>query len=107
MIGVPPTVMPEGSIPGNGHTIHLQLRRPNAGWTAHLSHSKLLSAINRAGSPALLGLVIALAVCSLWKDPSHLPQEPQCVSCSLDRGWALAQDQQEAEEEEEEDSQKA
>ena len=26
MTGVPPTVMPKGSIPGNGHTVHLQLR---------------------------------------------------------------------------------
>ena len=47
--------------------------------------------------------MIALAVCSLWKDPSHLPQEPHHVSSSSDKGWALARGQQEAEEEEEEE----
>ena len=56
MTSVPPTVMPEGGIPRNGHTVHLQLGRLSAGWTAHLSHRKLLLAINRVGSPALLVL---------------------------------------------------
>ena len=32
MASVPPTVMPEGSIPGNGHIVYLQLKRPSAGW---------------------------------------------------------------------------
>ena len=56
MTGVHPAVMPEGSISDNGHTVHLQLRRPSAGWTAHLSHRKLISVINKAGSPAPLVL---------------------------------------------------
>ena len=56
MASVPPTVMPEGSIPGNGHTVYLQLRRPSVGWMTHLSHRKLLSAINRVGPPAPLVL---------------------------------------------------
>ena len=43
MTGVPPTVMSEGGIIRNGHTVHLQLGRPSEGWTAHLSHMKLLS----------------------------------------------------------------
>ena len=43
------------------------------------------------------------ATCFLWKGPSPLPQEPQCASSSLNRGWALARGQQKAEEEEEEE----
>ena len=56
MASVPPTVMPEGSIPGNRHTVYLQLRRPSVGWMTHLSHRKLLSAINIVGPPAPLVL---------------------------------------------------
>ena len=51
-----PTVMPEGGIPGNGCTVHLQLRRPSASWTVHLSHMKLFSAINEAEPLASLVL---------------------------------------------------
>ena len=56
MTGMPPTVMPEGGIIRDGYTVHLQLGRPSAGWTAHLGHKKLLSAINRVGSLASLVL---------------------------------------------------
>ena len=48
--------------------------------------------------------MIAWAVCFLWKGPSHLPQEPQCVSSSSDQGWALSRGQQGAKEKEEGDS---
>ena len=56
MTGVPPTIMPEGGIIHDGHTIHLQLGRPSADWSAHLSHMRLLLAINRVGPPAPLVL---------------------------------------------------
>ena len=60
MTCMPPTVMPEGGIPGNGCTIHLQLKRPSASWMAHLSHRKLLSAVNRVGSPSSLVLCLPM-----------------------------------------------
>ena len=53
---MPPMVMSKGGILGNGCTVHFQLRRPSASWTAHLSHRKLLSAVNGAGPPASLVL---------------------------------------------------
>ena len=56
MTCMPPTVMPEGGILGNECTVHLQLRRPSASWTAHLSHKKLFSAVNETGPPASLVL---------------------------------------------------
>ena len=57
---MPPTVMPEGGILGNGGTVHLQLRRLSVSWTAHLSHGKLLSAVNRVEPPASLVLCLPL-----------------------------------------------
>ena len=54
MTGVPPTVMPKGGIIRDRYTVHLQLRRLSAGWSAHLSHRRLLSAINRVGPSASL-----------------------------------------------------
>ena len=67
MTYVPPMVMPEGGISGNGCTIHLKLRRPNASWTAHLSHRKLLSAVNRVGLPASLVLCMPLLLASFGR----------------------------------------
>ena len=46
---VPTATMPEGGIIRNRHTVHLQLGRPSAGWTAHLGYRRLLSAIHRVG----------------------------------------------------------
>ena len=46
---VPTATMPEGGIIRNRHTVHLQLGRPSAGWTTHLGHRRLLSAIHRVG----------------------------------------------------------
>ena len=56
MASMPPKVMLEGRIPGNGYTVYLQLRRPSMGWMTQLSHRKLLSAINRVRPPAPLVL---------------------------------------------------
>ena len=65
MTCVPPTVMPEGGIPGNGCTVHLQLRRLSASWTAHLSHRKLV--VNRVGPPASLVLCVPLLLTSFGR----------------------------------------
>ena len=54
--GVPTTIMPEGGIIHNRHTVHLQLGRLSADWTAHLGHRRLLSAIHRIGPFILLVL---------------------------------------------------
>ena len=53
---VPPAVMPKGGVIRNWHTVYLQLGRLSAGWSVHLSHRRLLSAINRVRSPAPLVL---------------------------------------------------
>ena len=54
--GVPPAVMSKGGVIRNWHTVYVQLGRPNAGWLAHLSHRRLILAINRVGPPAPLVL---------------------------------------------------
>ena len=55
---MPIAIMPEGGIIHNRDTVHLQLGRSSADWTAHLSHRRLLSAIHRIGPsvPLVLGL---------------------------------------------------
>ena len=101
---VPPAVMPKGGIIRNWHTVYLQLGRPSVGVVGALEPQEAPLGYQQSWTSCFFGPVIAWAACFLWKGPSHLPQEPQCVSSSLDQGWALARDQQEAEEEEEEDS---
>ena len=64
---MPLTVMPEGGVPGNGCTVHLQLRRPSASWTVHLSHRKLFSAVNGARPPASLILCLPLLFASFGR----------------------------------------
>ena len=60
---VPPAIMPEGGIIRNRHTVHLQLGRPSTGWTAHLGHRRLFSAIHkiRPSVPLVLRLPGLLA----------------------------------------------
>ena len=64
---MPPTVMPEGGILGNGCIVRLQLRRPSASWTAHLSHRKLLSVVNKVRPPASLVLCLPLLFASFGR----------------------------------------
>ena len=67
MTCMPPVVMSNGGIPGNGDTIHLQFRRPYARWTAHLSHGRIFSAFNRVGPPTSSVLGHPLLFVSLWR----------------------------------------
>ena len=71
MTGVPPAIMPKGGIIRNWHAVHLQLGRPSAGWTSHLSHRKLLSAINGGGPLAPLVLRLSRLLASFGR--GHLP----------------------------------
>ena len=67
MTYMPPVVMSNGGIPGNGDTIHFQFGRPYARWTAHLSHGRIFPAFNRVGSPTSLVLRLPLLFVSLWR----------------------------------------
>ena len=67
MTCMPPLVMSNGGIPGNGDTVHLQFKRPYARWTAHLSRKRIFSAFNRGGPPTSLVLRYLLLFVSLWR----------------------------------------
>ena len=67
MTCMPPVVMSNGGIPGNGDIVHLKFRRLYARWTAHLSHRRIFSAFNRVGPPTSLVLGHPLLFVSLWR----------------------------------------
>ena len=64
---MPPMVMPNGGVPGNGYTVHLQFRRLYACWTAYLSHRELFSAVNGVRPPTSLVLRLPLLFASFWR----------------------------------------
>ena len=65
MTCMPPLVMSNGGIPGNGDIVHLQFRRSYAQWTVHLSRERIFSAFNRGGPSTSLILRYLLLFVSL------------------------------------------
>ena len=67
MTCLPPLVVPNQGIPSHRDTIYLQLNRPYARCMAHLSHERILSALNRGRPFASLVLRYSLVFVSLGK----------------------------------------
>ena len=65
MTCLPPLVVPNRRIPSDGDTVYLQLRKPCVRCTAHLSHERIFSALNRRGPLASLVLRYSLLFASL------------------------------------------
>ena len=71
MTGMPSAIMPKGGIIRNRHFVYLQLGCLSADWSTHLSHRRLLSAINGGGPPALLILRLSGLLASFGR--GYLP----------------------------------